>query len=98
KAGKALGAVGNILTGQGQGTNTNPSELIGGLLGTKQPGTNATQSATDDKKANLIKGLGGILGTTSTATNAAGAKTNAPATNAVENVLDSLLRSRSKKK
>jgi hypothetical protein len=79
----ALGAVGNLLTGQGSGTNNT--------------GTNAS--------GNLVQTLGGLLGGKSAATNTSNATTNtartsgnAPATNAVQNAVDSLFRPKPKKK
>lgn len=104
KTEKALGAVGNILTGQrggtdGASTNTpSAAEIVQGLLGAKEQNTNNPVKPAEDKRGNLIRGLGGLLGGQggATATNAANVKTNAAPTNAIGNAIDSLLRSRKK--
>ncbi|HTG43148.1 MAG TPA: hypothetical protein VK633_01330, partial [Verrucomicrobiae bacterium] len=107
KTEKALGAVGNILTGSRGGTNaagtnsTSAADLVqglGSLLGGKTSTNPPSANAPNDGKANLVRGLSGLLGgQTTAATNAARAKTNGVVTNAVQNLFDSLLRPSNKK-
>lgn len=66
KAEQALGAIGNLLTGQKASTNN---------ASTNAASTNASPAQS------LLQGLGGLLGGPPAATNQPAAKTNAPATN-----------------
>jgi hypothetical protein len=100
----ALGAVGNLLTGQTGGTNNastnstaNLVQGLGSLLGAKTATNNPSSGATNSSRDNLSRALGGLLNSPTTATNNKAATENA-ATNAVQNALDSLLRPKPKKK
>ncbi len=99
----ALGAVGNLLTGQTGGTNSagtnataNIVGAVGSLLGGKTPSTNAPSAPTNSAKSDLLRGLGGLL--TQPTTSNSRAATNTAPTNTVENALDSLLQPKPKAK
>jgi hypothetical protein len=99
----ALGAVGNLLTGQGGGTNNTSTNAtanivgaVGSLLGGKTASTNTVNTATNNTKNDLARGLSGLL--TQPATNATRTATNAAPTNTVERALDSLLQPKPKPK
>jgi hypothetical protein len=105
KAQGALGAVGNLLTGQTGGTNNastnttaNLVQGLGSLLGAKTATNNPSATATNSTRDNLATALGGLLNSQTTATNGTKGATENAATNAVQNALDSLLRPKPKKK
>lgn len=110
KTSQALGALGNVLTGQkastnAAATNNSTANIIQGLGGlvtgskaTNAPAPAASPDTNATPAANLIRGLGGLLGGQQAA-QPGGAKTNtAPTNNAVSGVIDSLLRPRGEKK